>query len=102
MQNYRTYRCDLTLSADKFSPNLPDLTGFITVESVSYRIGLWDKLTRDGTRSYFSGSLQLANDRTAPRLRLKLFEFRKLEASDPDYYGPEPLTIEDFRCFPYL
>jgi hypothetical protein len=65
-------------------------------------VALWFHLTRDGQREYYSGILQLAGSRGAPRYQLKLYEMRRSNDHDPDFHSPAQAQIGSHYLFGYL
>lgn len=97
---------ELMVNPNKIDVMQPDLIGGCTLGALEVDLSLWLATTRDGTRNYYSGSLndsvrwrearaaskQARGDKPKiePLHRLKFYEFRKSSSQDPDFTTPEP------------
>jgi hypothetical protein len=89
-----TYKTNLVINPDKLRAEHPHLVGSIEIEGVKYRIALWLQQTKDKTKDYYSGSLQLADDRESPRAKTTLYQYRKETDADPDYHSTEDRRVD--------
>jgi hypothetical protein len=95
---------ELLTNPNKVDVMHPSLIGTCEIGSLTVNLAFWLQQTRDGQRNYYSASLHDAarqkqawqNNRTKvePMHRLKFYEFRKSQPSDPDFATVEPF-LED-------
>jgi hypothetical protein len=79
----------------------PSLVGMVKFGELACTLALWRQDTRDGMRQYYSLSVNDAlaqkeawqrKDKIEPLHRLKLYEFRQREVTDPDFATTEPFV----------
>jgi hypothetical protein len=71
---------------DKIRDEQPDLVGKAEINDIKWRIALWNKTTKDRRREYYSGSIS-EDRKDAPRIKIKVYEFRKRSKDDPDFHS---------------
>jgi hypothetical protein len=91
---------ELMTNPNKTDVMHPSLIGTCEIGNLTVNLAFWLQETRDGLRNYYSASLHDAarqkdawqNNRgkVEPAHRLKLYEFRKSQPSDPDFATVEP------------
>jgi hypothetical protein len=90
----------------------PDLLGSCTFGGIAISLAFWNAQTRDGQRMYYSLALndtvkqkqawQEGRKNIEPLHRLKLYEFRKGHASDPDFATTECFIAEGKQWWAFL
>jgi hypothetical protein len=94
---------ELQPNAAKIDLMQPSLVGLVKFGETACTLALWRQDTRDGTRQYYSCSVNDAavqkeawqrKEKIEPLHRLKLYEFRQRDATDPDFATTE-VFIQD-------
>jgi hypothetical protein len=91
----------LIINPDKMAAKQPDLVGTVQVDNDAYRVALWAKRTQDDTRDYYTGFIG-EDEKDAPQTKLKIYQFRKAKAEDPDFYTPQPFELAGTLRYAYL
>jgi hypothetical protein len=98
---------ELQPNSAKVDPMQPSLVGMMKFGELACTLALWRQDTRDGLRQYYSCSVNDAvaqkeawqrKESIEPLHRLKLYEFRQREATDPDFATTEPF-VQDGRAW---
>ena len=98
---------ELQPNSGKLDVTHPSLVGLVKFGELACSLALWRRDTKDMLRQYYACSVndavaqkeawQRNKEKIEPLHRLKLYEFRQREATDPDFATTEPFIQDGKR-----